>query len=116
MNGFDRKNQSVLSMKLKRASQKFDRKLSDFILEMIIHNSSILLSENAKQKSKNRYNMIEHLAINWLAKNKNLGLKHVCDKGKKRGRCVNCQENRKRFTTKHRCSDTSKFSDSGECS
>ncbi|KRH92606.1 putative transposable element [Pseudoloma neurophilia] len=67
MNGVDRFNQSIKSSKLKRASKKFDRKLSVFLLESILHNAFILLSSDAKMKYQTKHELIESLADLFMA-------------------------------------------------
>lgn len=42
MNGVDRLNQGTKAMKLNRAAKRFDRKISVFLIECIIHNANIL--------------------------------------------------------------------------
>lgn len=114
MNGCDKLNQSLHYLGLKRKSKKWDRKISLFTLELMIHNSYILWSPVCA-KNKKKAVFIEELSKNLMKYVIPTEYSHFCDTGKKRGRCVECYKENIRRETNHFCVACVKYLCSGKC-
>ena len=91
MNAVDRFNKSLKSLGIRRPSKRWDRKLSVFILESIIHNSFMLLEKPHRRYCKADY--LEDLVRCYLKKQEIVYYLHLCIEDVKQGRCVICYKN-----------------------
>lgn len=106
MKAVDRMNQRVKSLNLKRSSERHYRKLSIYMVEIILHNLFILLSDECKKEHQNKFDYIHDLAINLLGRyDKNLDQveSHFCEISEKRERCRVCYKKGRSITIHHKC-------------
>ena len=104
MNGVDRFNRSIKSFNLKKPSKKWDRKLSVFIVEIILHNSFLLYGPK-EEKIYTRTDFLEEILKylpDWDSMNSNEPI-HFCYQSKTYNRCVICYKKGIRETTTHFC-------------
>lgn len=112
MNAVDRFNKSIKSLNLHRPSKKWDRKLSVFIFEAIIHNAYILYKKPEKKYNKTCF--LEDLSKHFLDYNSEED-NHFCENDEKPRRCVVCYKKGERKTTIHKCFDCKKHLHPGIC-
>lgn len=117
-NGVDKMNQFIKYFNLIRKTNKWNQRLSIYMLELILHNSYILW-EPIDMNKKSRKFFISSLAKNLLEFDKfnsvTLITQHYCDTRKTSLRCVWCHKQGKRSITNHFCKTCDKSLHPGEC-